>query len=139
MGDGPMARMFPESLEAAEKEGEGPTPGEVEIFRFLRDALKPDSEFEAYYEAPVGRGGARKWPDFVLFGRYLGLVVIEVKDWRAEDIVRFDKSDVLLDVGSGFEHRKNPERQAKTYGDEVVNALKRQRAVSRQQWQSWYR
>lgn len=120
-----MARMFPDSLEAADKEGDGPTPGEVEVFRFLRDAVKPDSEYEAYYEAVIGRGGARKWPDFVLFGRYLGLVVIEVKDWRAAHIEKLDKRQVRLANGTDTVSRKNPERQAKTYADEILNALER--------------
>jgi hypothetical protein len=125
-----MARMFPESLEPAEKAGNGPTPGEVEVFRFLRDAVKPDAEYEAFYEAAVGRGGQRKWPDFVLFGRYVGLIVIEVKDWRAGQIVKFDKGHVLLADGSESESRNNPERQAKSYADAIVSALQRHGVVA---------
>jgi len=125
-----MAHMFPESLQPAETEGDGPTPGEVEVFRFLRDAVKPDSEYEAFYEAAVGRNGRRKWPDFVLFSRYLGLLVIEVKDWRAGQIVKFDKGRVVLSDGSDSATCKNPERQAKSYADEIVSTLQRQNVVA---------
>jgi len=124
-----MARMFPQFLEPAAKEGEGPTPGEVEVFRFLRDAVKPDSNYRAFYEAAAGRGGPRRWPDFVLFGRYLGIFVVEVKDWRAAQIVKFTKGNVLLESDKKKAQRLNPERQAKRYADNIVSDLQRHGVV----------
>jgi hypothetical protein len=69
-----MARMYPDDIEDY---GEA-TEGEKRVFRFLREAARPDADFVCWYEPPIGSAG--KEPDFLLFGKRLGLLVLEVKD-----------------------------------------------------------
>jgi hypothetical protein len=75
-----MARMHPEDIE-----GLGVlTEGERKVFRFPREAARPDQDFIGWYEPAIGEQG--KEPDFVLFGKQQGLLVLEVKDWLIDQI-----------------------------------------------------
>jgi hypothetical protein len=57
---------------------------EREVFRFLRKAAGPDSDFISWYEPTIGTLGVE--PDFILFGNQHGLLVLEVKDWLIDQI-----------------------------------------------------
>lgn len=70
-----MARMYPEHLEGFEEA----TEGEKKVFAFLEEAAKPHKDFACWYQPSLGSQG--KVPDFVLYGKKLGLLVLEVKDW----------------------------------------------------------
>jgi hypothetical protein len=48
-----MARMHPVDIEDIES----PTEGERKVFRFLREAARPDSEFIGWYEPSIGEQG----------------------------------------------------------------------------------
>jgi hypothetical protein len=109
-----MARMHPEDIEAYEKA----TDGEKRVFRFLREAGRPHRDYICWYEPSVGSAG--KEPDFILFGEKIGLVVIEVKDWKAHQIISYNPHQfTILDAGKNRK-RTNPDRQARGY----VNTLK---------------
>jgi len=116
-----MARMFPDDIGLPQAGNDGPTEGEYRLYNALRDLLLPDSEFRSWYEMAIGTARARRWPDFVVFGRRSGFFVIEVKDWRADQIIRFTKANVIV----GGRQSKNPERQAKGYGDRLRQELHR--------------
>ncbi len=72
--------MHPEDIEGLE----GPIEGERKVFRFLREASRPDQDFIGWYEPAIG--GKGKEPDFVLFSKQQGLLVLEVKDWLIDQI-----------------------------------------------------
>ena len=44
-----MARRHPEDIEGLE----GPTEGERKVFRFLREAARPDSDFKGIYSGII--------------------------------------------------------------------------------------
>ena len=69
-----MARMHPNDIDGLEDT----TPGERTVFRFLQETARPDSEFIGWYKPAIGEQGRE--PDFVLFGKRRGLLVLEVKD-----------------------------------------------------------
>ncbi len=79
-----MARMHPEDIEGLKSTPEG----ERKVFRFLREAARPDQDFIGGYEPAIGEEG--KEPDFVLFGKQQGLLVREVKDWLVDQIEEAD-------------------------------------------------
>lgn len=117
-----MARMMPEELEDFQ------TPGEGDVYRFLRDTAKPDERFWAWYSPDVN--GLE--PDFILFSRDLGLVVLEVKDWAIDQILEADPYQVTLNIGGRREARTNPLRQAREYSNAIRESLQRDgRLVSR--------
>jgi len=44
-----MARLHPEDIEGLE----GPTEGERKVFRFLREAARPDQDLIGWYESTI--------------------------------------------------------------------------------------
>ena len=109
-----MALMYPEDIENYE----AATEGEKRVFRFLKEAAKPHKDYVCWYEPPIGSEG--KEPDFILFSKSLGLLVLEVKDWTSRQIVSYNPHTFTIRTKEKKEKRTNPERQAKGY----VNTLK---------------
>jgi len=104
-----MAKMHPDDIE----EYESATEGEKKVFRFIREAARPHKDFTCWYEPPVGSAG--KEPDFILFGKKSGLLVIEVKDWTAHQIVSYNPHQFTVRISGKDQKRTNPDRQAKGY------------------------
>jgi hypothetical protein len=113
-----MARMHPEDIEALEQA----TPGERTVFRFLRETTGPDGDFIGWYEPSIGEQGRE--PDFVLFGKQLGLLVLEVKDWQIDQIEEADSQHFKVWMGGREENKTNPDRQARGYVYDLMNVLK---------------
>ena len=102
-----MARMYPEAIESYEKA----TEGEKKVFRFLREAARPHKDYSCWYEPPIGE--RQREPDFVLFSKRLGLLVIEVKDWASPQILAYTPHHFTVRISSKPEKKTNPSRQAK--------------------------
>jgi hypothetical protein len=109
-----MAVMHPEDIEVFETA----TDGERRVFRFLREAARPQKDFTCWYHPVIGSSGTEV--DFILFGKKLGLIVLEVKDWSARQIVSYNPHQFTVLVSGELEIKTNPDRQAKSY----VNNLK---------------
>jgi superfamily I DNA/RNA helicase len=109
-----MARMYPDDIEDYREA----TEGEKRVFRFLREAARPDADFICWYEPPIGSAG--KEPDFLLFGKRLGFLVLEVKDWAAWQIISFNPHQFTVRISGKPEKKTNPDKQAKGY----INTLK---------------
>ena len=76
--------------------------GERKVFRFLREVVWPDLEFIGWYEPAIGEQGLE--PGFVLFGNHEGLLVLEVKDWRIDQIEEELSSRNALELETLFHH-----------------------------------
>ena len=109
-----MATMYPDDIEDYEEA----TEGEKRVFRFLKEAARPHKDFICWYEPLIGRSGAE--PDFILFCKKLGLLVIEVKDWTSRQIISCDPHQFTVRISEKDQKKSNPDRQAKAY----VNSLK---------------
>ncbi len=113
-----MARMYPEDIEGYEKA----TTGEKTVFRFLKEAARPHKDFICWYEPLIG--GSGKEPDFVLFGKSLGLLVLDVKDWTSQQIISYTPHQFTIRVSGKTVKRTNPSKQAKGYVNAVMEKLK---------------
>ena len=71
-----MARMIPADVEQFTTEGEGV------FYKFLEYVCKPDQDYIVWYSPDI----LNREPDFVLFRRDLGILIIEVKDWSLDQI-----------------------------------------------------
>lgn len=111
-----MATMFPESVTAFG------TEGEKRVFRFLRQAARPDALFWVWYGPDV----RDREPDFILLSPDSGLIVWEVKDWMAEQIVEANPKEFRLRMGTVEDVRKNPLAQAREYSKALLNLLHRE-------------
>jgi len=116
-----MAFMIPETITAHSK---NVTRGEHKVFEALRDNLPED--YLVYYNIPV-RG---RYPDFIIVGPDLGLVVLEVKDWRLDSIIEATWDRVVLREGNNELIINNPIQQAREYILEAVNMLKHHSILS---------
>ena len=112
-----MATMLPEDITGLE----GVTEGEIKVFRFLREVAKPDRDFFCWYSPFVGIAG--RAPDFLLFGKDLGLLVLEVKDWVLPQILAADFHRFIVRISGKDEARTNPDKQAKGYVDALMERL----------------
>jgi len=111
-----MAFTVPEVL--ASRDGRV-MPGERKVFVALRDHLPED--YLVYYDVPVDG----RHPDFVVVGPDLGLVILEVKDWRLNGIAEATADGVQLRQPQGQLRVRNPIRQVRDYALRTVDALKR--------------
>ncbi len=94
------------------------TAGERKVFVALRDHLPED--YLVYYDIPV----QGRHPDFIVVGPDLGLIVLEVKDWRLDSIAAVGGDGVVLRQTGGELTVKNPIQQAREYVLSTVDALK---------------
>ena len=110
-----MAFMIPETIAA--RPGAA-TRGERKVFEALRDHLPED--YLVYYNISV-KG---RYPDFIVVGPDLGVVALEVKDWRLDSIAAVTSDGVVLNEGGVERTLKNPVQQAREYILETVDMLK---------------
>ena len=113
-----MAKMHPDDIEDYGKA----TRGEKKVFRFLMEAARPHKDFICFYEPPIGSTG--KVPDFILFGKKLGLVILEVKDWSLSRIITATPFKFTIQVTGKKKTVGNPDKQAKGYVDALMEKLK---------------
>ncbi|MGH7300875.1 MAG: UvrD-helicase domain-containing protein [Candidatus Rokuibacteriota bacterium] len=85
----------------------------------LRDHLPED--YLVYYDIPVDG----RHPDFIVVGPDLGLVILEVKDWRLNRIAAITADEIQLSRPEGPLTLKNPVRQVRDYMLRTVDVLKR--------------
>jgi hypothetical protein len=111
-----VAYTVPETLASLDS---SVMPGERKVFVALRDHLPED--YLVYYDTPVDG----RHPDFIIVGPDLGLVVLEVKDWRLKSIVQITSDQVTLRQAKGELDVLNPVRQVRDYLLRTVDALRR--------------
>ena len=73
------------------------TSGERRFAQRLESKLEED--YLCWYDVPVGTGNLH--PDFIILHPQRGLIVLEVKDWRLDNIQAFDRFRVSLHTQSG--------------------------------------
>ena len=113
-----MARMYPEHME----DSEDATDGEKRVFRFLKEAARPHKDFTCWYQPSIGSTG--EVPDFVLYVKRLGLLVLEVKDWVSHQILSYTPHHFIVQISGSAEQKTNPLRQAKGYANALMEGLR---------------
>ena len=113
-----MARMYPEQIEGLEEA----TEGEKRVFAFLKEAARPHKDFTVWYQPSVGSQG--RVPDFILYGRKLGLLVLEVKDWASHQILSYTPHHFTVQFSGKSEQKTNPLKQAKSYTHALMERLR---------------
>ena len=111
-----MAFTVPERLS---DQSDTATAGERKVFAALREHLPED--YLVYYDIRVGD----RYPDFTVIGPDLGVVVLEVKDWRLTSIVGVRPDSVVIKSGDGEHVLRSPVPQAREYTFKVVDFLRK--------------
>jgi|JI10StandDraft_1071094.scaffolds.fasta_scaffold91584_3 hypothetical protein len=101
------------------------TPGERRVAERLEQKL--DADYLLWYDVPMGPRNTH--PDFCVLHPRRGILVLEVKDWNRNTILRANKQswDILGD--NGPKTVINPLEQARQYAHQVVNALERDKPL----------
>ncbi|MEE2730753.1 MAG: 3'-5' exonuclease [Pseudomonadota bacterium] len=110
-----MAIFFP-ALPTARKKMQ---PGERRFAERLESHLEDD--YLCWYD--IGIGNNYLHPDFTLLHPGRGLLILEVKDWKADTIREGDKESFTLLTGNGLKVQPNPLEQARQYAHQIVNLL----------------
>ncbi|WP_243441505.1 nuclease-related domain-containing protein [Clostridium arbusti] len=111
-----MAKVIPESISSIE----AATAGEKRLFKILQNNLP--SDYIVWYDIRVNK----RYPDFVILGLDLGIVVLEVKDWSLNSIESANSNTYTL---STLGTKANPLRQAREYILNIVNELKKDKCL----------
>jgi hypothetical protein len=101
------------------------TAGEKRFSERLEQKLEDD--YLLWYDVPVGLKQRR--PDFVVFHPRRGLLVLEVKDWKAETIRHADSTQFTLVTERGLVKENHPLLQARAYALEIGVVLERDSAL----------
>lgn len=101
------------------------TGGEKRVSERLEQKLEDD--YLLWYDVPIGLKQRR--PDFVVFHPRRGLLVLEVKDWKADTIRHADRTQVTLVTERGLAKETNPLLQARAYALEIGVVLEHDPAL----------
>lgn len=101
------------------------TGGEKRVSERLEQKLEDD--YLLWYDVPVGL--KQRQPDFVVFHPRRGLLVLEVKDWKADTIRQADKTQFTLVTERGLAKETNPLLQARAYALEIGVVLENDPAL----------
>jgi hypothetical protein len=95
------------------------TPGEKRFARRLEALLEDD--YLIWYDIPLGV--KRRYPDFIVLHPARGLLFLEVKDWKAENLRKFSPTTVDLLTDAGVKTVANPVEQARQCAYQVLKQL----------------
>lgn len=87
------------------------TSGEKRVARCLEALL--DDDYLCWYDIPLGKH--RRYPDFIVLHPSRGLLFLEVKDWKPEQLKRLNHKTVDLLLDSGLKTVAHPIEQARQY------------------------
>ncbi|MFP3405158.1 3'-5' exonuclease [Pseudomonas sp. SIMBA_065] len=121
MDDKDMAQLFP-ALSACRFDA----PGEKRLAERLEKKLSND--WLCWFNVPVGPKGLQ--PDFVLLHPKIGLLVLEVKDWKMTSLISITASDVKKYDDGQEKTVINPLAQARKNAFETVQALEKDSALT---------
>ena len=105
--------MIPETIKNSA------TAGERMFFKTLRDVLPDD--FIVYYEPEI----RNKYPDFVIIGPDLGILVLEVKDYKRNKLLSANSDNWVLWTDTGEESVISPLKQSRQYMFHIIDCLKK--------------
>lgn len=107
-----MAIMIPETIP------NNSTAGEKRLFKLLRSHL-PEN-WVVYYEASIDNN----YPDYIILAPELGLLVLEVKDFKPSTILDINPKNWKIKIPNGkIEQIKDPLRQAREYTFNLIKKL----------------
>ncbi|WP_346293996.1 UvrD-helicase domain-containing protein [Sphaerothrix gracilis] len=109
-----MAITLPETIPTKASEGER------RLFNLLKTKLPED--FIVWYEPRLNRN---LYPDFIVLGPSFGLLILEVKGWRASQVVEAGERFFRIEQKDGhIESQRSPMRQAFDYFGTAADRLK---------------
>ncbi|HEX5392565.1 MAG TPA: 3'-5' exonuclease [Rhodocyclaceae bacterium] len=97
------------------------TSGEKRLAQRLEQKLEED--YLCWYDVPIGPHNLH--PDFIVLHPRRGILILEVKDWKKENLIEADKESVKYHADRGIISAKNPLEQARQYAHAVIDLLEK--------------
>ncbi|MEJ2062826.1 MAG: 3'-5' exonuclease [Reinekea sp.] len=97
------------------------TSGEKRLARRFESHLEDD--YLCWFDIPIGN--KRRYPDFILLHPARGMLFLEVKVWKIENIREITKTTVDLLTNNGLKTTANPLNQCRQYAYETLKLLER--------------
>jgi hypothetical protein len=104
-----MAQIIPDRIPS------GASRGERRTFDLLK---KLPDDYLIYYEPNI----KNRRPDFIVIAPDLGVIVIEVKGWSYDQILKVNDKDILISKDDRETHEIHPLEQARKYQWRLVDA-----------------
>jgi len=101
------------------------TSGEKRLARRLESFLEDD--YLVWYDIPIGK--QRRYPDFIILHPSRGLLFLEVKDWKLENLKELTKTDASLLTDKGLVTKPHPLEQARQYTYKAISELQKDTAL----------
>ena len=101
------------------------TTGERRFAQRLDKFLEDD--YICWFDIPVGK--LRRYPDFIILHPNRGLLFLEIKDWKLSTLKSINHQTCELLTSSGVVNQLNPLEQVRQYAYQVVNSLKKDKAL----------
>ena len=102
------------------------TGGEKRIAQRLEAKLEDD--YLLWYDVPIGP--ANSHPDFIILHPQRGILILEVKDWKPDNIRSANKQSFELLTSSGIKYLINPLEQARQYAHAVSDVLQKDKQLT---------
>ncbi len=119
-----MAMMIPSSIP------DKASQGEKRLYNILKNKLSDN--FYVWYEPRIDG----RYPDFIILSPDFGLLVIEVKGWYPNQILKASNDSFEIENNQNdletIQKQKSPLRQGKDYLDKLLNVLKKSRVLTNQ-------
>ena len=119
-----MAQLFPALNNCLSKM----TSGEKKLAQAFSQLLEDD--YICWYDVPLGP--KNRHPDFVVLNPRRGLLLLEVKDWKLENIKEINRISASLITSNGLKTTVNPLEQARAYIQDIVNQLEKDPVLTQQ-------
>ncbi|MDQ6989572.1 MAG: 3'-5' exonuclease [Mariprofundaceae bacterium] len=95
------------------------TSGEKRLARRLESLLEDD--YLVWYDIPIGK--KQRYPDFIILHPSRGILFLEVKDWKIDNLKRISKTDIELLTHQGLVSKTHPLEQVRACAYEAIHML----------------
>ena len=90
-----------------------------------------EDDYLCWYDLPVGL--RQRYTDFIILHPRRGLLLLEVKDWKLDSILRCDKESFYIVSRGKLKRAQNPLAQVRDCSHQLVNSLKADPALVHQE------
>ena len=101
------------------------TNGERRFAQRSEELLEDD--YLVWYDVPIGV--RLRQPDFLILHPNRGFLVLEVKDWKLDTVMEWNRIGVTLLTERGQVNKPSPLAQARSYAHELVGVLEKDPAL----------
>ena len=90
--------------------------------KFSKKVLSLEDDFACWYDIPVGK--RHKYSDFIILHHSMGLLLLEVKDWKQNTIKQVNPDKFTIEANGRLITKDNPLEQVRKCTYALIDMLK---------------